>query len=72
MKKITVSDFTLKAIEKQDFSLTFREKLAIAEKLDILNIDAIELSALINSKENEVIYRTISQSVKNSIVKISV
>ncbi len=72
MKKITVSDFTLKEIEKQDFSLTFREKLAIAEKLDILNIDAIELPALINSKENEVIYRTISQSVKNSIVKISV
>lgn len=72
MKKITVSDFTLRAVAEQDLSLTFREKLNIAEKLDSLNIDALELPALVNSKENEVIYKTISQSVKNSIVKIPV
>ena len=72
MKKICVSDVTLKAVDEQDFSLTFREKLAIAEKLDSLLLDYIELPALTNSKESEIIYRTISSSLKNAIVKIPV
>ena len=72
MKKITVSDITLKAIEQQGLSLTFREKLAIAENIDASKVDAIEFPALINSKENEIIYRTIATSVKNAIVKIPV
>ena len=72
MKKIIVSDLTLKAVKEQDLSLTFREKLAIAQKLDASCVDAIELPALINSKENEVIYRTIASSVKNAVVKICV
>lgn len=72
MKKITVSDVTLKVVSEKDLTLTFREKLSIAEKLDSLFVDAIELPALINSKENEVIYRTISSSIKNATVKIPV
>ncbi len=72
MKKITVSDFTLKAMEEQGVSLTFREKLAIAEKLDSLFIDAIELPVLTNSKESEVIYRTIASAIKNATVKIPI
>lgn len=72
MKKIVVSDITLKAIYEQDLSLTFREKLAIAEKLDASLVDAIELPVLKNSKENEVIYRTIASAVKNACVKIPV
>lgn len=72
MKKITVSDVTLKAVQEQELSLTFREKLTIAEKLDASCVDAIELPILINSKENEVIYRTIASSVKNAMVKIPV
>ncbi|MBO5068415.1 MAG: hypothetical protein J6C62_08485, partial [Clostridia bacterium] len=72
MKKIVVSDITLKAIYEQDLSLTFREKLAIAEKLDASLVDAIELPVIKNSKENEVIYRTIAGAVKNACVKIPV
>lgn len=72
MKKIIVSDFTLKTVEEQSIPLTFREKIALAEKLDAINVDAIELPAIINSKENEVIYRTIAKSVTNAMVKISV
>jgi len=72
MKKITVSDLTLKAIEEQGKKLTFREKLAIAEKLDSLKVDAIELPYLSESKENQVICRTISGAIKNAIVKIPV
>lgn len=72
MKKLVVSDITLKAINNLDLSLTFREKLSIAEKLDLSGVTSFELPALINSKENEVIYRTIASSVKNTIVKIPV
>ncbi len=72
MKRIYVSDITLKAISEQDFSLMFREKLSIAEKLDMLNIDAIELPTLSSDKECEIIYRTIAESLKNTTVKVSV
>ena len=72
MKKIIVSDVTLKVVEEQGVSLTFREKLAIAEKLDASGVDAIELPLFIDSKENEIVYRTIASAVKNATVKIPV
>ena len=72
MKKICISDVTLKAVDEQEFSLTFREKLAIAEKLDSLLVDYIELPPQTNSKETEIIYRNISSSLKNATVKIPV
>ncbi len=72
MRKIIISDVTLKAVKEQDLSLTFKEKLLIAEELDSARIDALELPALINSKENEIIYRTICSSVKNATVKMPV
>lgn len=72
MKKIAVSDVTLRVVEEKGISLTFREKLTVAEKLDLSNLDAIELPVFSNSKENEVIYRTIAESVKNAVVKIPV
>ena len=72
MKKIAVSDITLKIATAQDISLTFKERLLIAEKLDASGVDAIELPELINSKENEVIYRTIASTVKNSTIVVPV
>lgn len=72
MKKITVSDITLKAVEEQGLSLTFREKLSIAEKLDASGVDYIELPLLAFSKENQVVYKTIAKSIKNATVKMPV
>ena len=72
MKKIYVSDVTLKAISEEEVSYAFREKLSIASQIDASGIDAIELPTLKNSKEDEVIYRTIASAVKNAIVKIPV
>ncbi len=72
MKKITVSDVTLRVATEQDTALTFRERLAVAEKLDTARVDAIELPLLGNSKENEVICRTIASSVKNAVIKVPV
>ena len=70
MKKICVSDITLKALQGQDH--TFREKLAISEKLDSVKVDYVELPALSDNKENEIIYRTIAESLKNAVVSINV
>ena len=72
MKKIYVSDTTLKIISEQDLPLTFREKLCVAEKLDLLKLDAIELPILSSDKECEIIYRTIAESLKNTLVKVPV
>ncbi len=72
MRKITVSDATLSVIKEKEMSLTFREKLSIAEKLDLVNVDGIELPLLSNGKEDEVICQTISKVIKNAMVKIPV
>ena len=72
MKNILVSDATLKTIIEQDVALTFREKLAISQRLDNMMATAIELPALTGSKEDEIIYRTIAESIKNATVKIPV
>ena len=72
MRKIIISDVTLKAVEEKELNLTFREKLALAEKIDTIGVDGIELPLLKESKESEVIYRTIASSIKNATVKIPV
>ncbi|MBQ7340017.1 MAG: hypothetical protein IJW43_04095 [Clostridia bacterium] len=72
MKNIIVSDVTLRALSQTEQKLTFREKLSIAESLDLVKVDALELPFVSDSKEEEVICRTISSSVKDAIVKISV
>ena len=72
MKKISISDVSLKKLCVEDYALMFREKLAIAELLDNCGADAVELPLLIDSKEDEIVFRTISSSLKNAIVKIPV
>lgn len=72
MKKITVSDITLRVATEQETALAFRERLAVAQKLNDSCVNAIELPLLGNSKENEVICRTIASAVKGVAVKIPV
>lgn len=71
MKKILVTDFTIKNASVCDRKLSFRDKTNIAKCLDSVGIDAIELPALKNTKEDAVINRTIAGLVKNCTVKIS-
>ena len=69
MKKIIVSDVTLRAIKEENKKvLTFREKLTIASLIAKTGVNAIELPLISNSKEDNVIYRTIVESVGNSTV----
>lgn len=72
MKKIIVSDATLKIANKKGLTLSFREKLSIAEKLNALGVDAIELTEIGGSKENEIICRTIASACNLCTVKIPV
>ncbi len=72
MKKIFVTDFTLKNAVSGDRKLSFRDKTNIAKCLDSVGVDAIELSTLKNLKEDAVVNRTIAGLVKNCTVKISV
>lgn len=73
MKKIYVSDFTLRKLtEDRAVSLLFREKTALANCIDSVGVNAIELAAIKNVKEDTIINRTISACVKNSALCIPV
>ena len=73
MKKINVTDITLKKLSQdRAVSLLFREKTAIAACADALGVDAIELAPMGNVREDTIIYKTIAQNVKNSIVAVPV
>ena len=68
MKKIFVSDFTL----RQSAAVSFREKTGIAKCLDDLGVDAIELAAIKSVKEDTIVNRTIASAVKKASVCIPV
>ena len=70
MKKIYVSDYTLRQSALCGADVSFREKTNIAKCLDELGVDAIELAANKSGKEDCIINRTIASSVKNAAVAI--
>ena len=73
MRTINTSDITLKKIsEDRAISLLFREKSAIANCADALGVDAIELPAVKNLREDAIIYKTIAQNVQNATLAIPV
>ncbi len=72
MKKITVTDLTIKnAAANKAYQLSFRDKTNLARCLDSVGVDAIELAAVKNVKEDTVVNRTIAGMMKNCTVKIS-
>ncbi len=73
MKKINISDITLKKLsEDRAVSLLFREKSAIAKCADEIGAEVIELPAVKNAREDKIVYKTIAQNVKNAIIAIPV
>ena len=71
MKKIQVADVTLKVwAEELKKELSFREKLAVANGLQTLCVDAVELPYT-NGKEEGVVCRTIAEEL-NAIVTVEV
>lgn len=73
MKKVIISDITLKKIsEDRAVSLLFREKSAIAGCADKIGADVIEIPAVKSPREDKIIYKTIAQNVKNAVFAIPV
>ncbi|MBR5155221.1 MAG: hypothetical protein IKW62_01905 [Clostridia bacterium] len=73
MRKINITDITLKKLsEEREISLLFREKSAIANCADLLGVNAVELPAVKNLREDTIIYKTIAQNVQNAALAISV
>ncbi len=73
MKKINISDITLKKIsEDRAVSLLFREKSAIANCADKIGADVIEIPSVKSPREDKIIYKTIAQNVQNAIFAIPV
>nr|MDD6336527.1 alpha-isopropylmalate synthase regulatory domain-containing protein [bacterium] len=70
MKKVCISDFTLRQSTKGGLSLSFREMASLAKCLDQLGVDSIDLIAVKNKKEDAIINRTIAAAAKNAIVCI--
>ena len=73
MKKISISDITLKKLsEDRSLVLLFREKSAIANCADAIGVDAIELPAVKSLREDTIIYKTIAQNVRNASLAVPV
>ncbi len=68
MKKITVADMTL----TKSNTLTFKEKIQIARKLDELSVDVIHMPEIRSEKTDSLLIRTVSAFVKNSTVAVTV
>ena len=72
MRNIVISDITLRvSAEEKKEQLSFREKLHIVQCLDAAGVDRIELPQMNGTKADEVVYRTIAETVKNSAVAVS-
>lgn len=73
MKTIITTDITLKKLsEEREISLLFREKSAIANCADSLGVNAVELPAVKNLREDTIIYKTIAQNVQKAVLAIPV
>ncbi len=73
MKKITVTDITLKKLpQNREAALLFREKTAIAACADSIGADAVELAPIKNLREDTIIYKTIVKNIQNAVLAIPV
>lgn len=73
MKKIMVADVTLKKLsEDRAVSLLFREKSAIASCADKLGVDAVELPAVKNQREDAIIYKTVAKNMASATLALPV
>ncbi|MBQ5777482.1 MAG: hypothetical protein IIV97_01555, partial [Oscillospiraceae bacterium] len=73
MKKITVSDITLKNLAAmREANLLFREKTAIAATANAVGVDAVELAEIKKLREDTIIYKTIASTLKGCAVALPV
>jgi len=71
MEQIRISDVTMKQTGK-GFTLSFKEKLEIPKLLDKLGVSVIELEGIAQPKIDALRIKSVSSTVKNSIVAVPV
>lgn len=71
MQKVIISDVTLRESEKAA-TLSFKEKIDVAKKLDRLGVDVIETAGIKNAKTDVLFLHTISPLINNSIISCPV
>ena len=71
MRNITITDMTMRQSGK-GVSLSFREKIELVKLLDKLGVDIIEVSPITSPKIDRLLIKSISSSVKDSTVAVSV
>lgn len=72
MKKIYISDYTLRIQREGENPLSFKEKIEIARNLDKLHVDVIELAQIENEKTDVLLARTVFPFLKHSVLAIPV
>ncbi len=72
MKNIGFTDITIRECEKNNRTLSFKEKVEIAKIMDKVNYSCIELPELGDSKGDELLVKTIAGTLKKSGVSIPV
>ena len=72
MRKVTVSDMTLKFAAKAEQALSFKEKLEIAKHLDKAGAAVIETAPLQDDKADVLLIKSIASAVKESAVCVPV
>ncbi|WP_407385872.1 alpha-isopropylmalate synthase regulatory domain-containing protein [Ruminococcus sp.] len=68
MNQIKIADTTLSDVKS---SLTFKQKLEIARKLERLGVDAVELPEIGVTKADSLLVRTAASFVKNSVLSVA-
>lgn len=71
MKKISITDITLRRAAEGG-ALGFKEKLEIAKALDRLNVSAIELAPLGESKADSIFVKTLASLIHNTALALPV
>lgn len=71
MANIRISDMTMKQT-KEDFSLSFKEKIELAKLLDKLGVSVIELEGVENPRVDGLRIKSIAAAVKESTVAVPV
>ncbi len=72
MKNLYVSDVSIRDFSAVPGGLSFRDKLDVACLLDGSGVDAVELPAVQNKKEDTVVCRTLASAVKKARVCVPV
>lgn len=73
MNQISISDVTMKKTgTKEDFTLSFKEKIDLARVLDRLNVTVIETNPIEHPQIDSLLLKSLSTAVQNSILAVPV